>query len=325
MHSYGRAAEAFAIPGVKVPLHGFFRAVTGTQTRFYSPRELAVAQGFPWNTPLPGNHSHAWALLGNAIPPPMAATGLALAAFMASPPNIPPQEALPRIIRRLCDLSHGQWHLETNSTHTRERRDNPRAPEDRSRSPHRVRLELLDPAATPVPSPGDLDRALESLGRFNAEVEARGHGGAASHFPSPASTVDPGSPTLLQGEGVVSPTISFHPVSPTLSFRESPWAPVTPEVRPPIIPVRYTPTTSPWLNWRTPQELIEGQQDTGRIPPMPPSWGSMALGTASSPCPFIPNIRGGAHLPRNGEALGNPQQSPDPRQGGGANPFCLTG
>ena len=73
LRSYGWAAETFAASGKG--WHGFF-ADTPRGSRFLSPRELAVAQGFPWGFTLPGCHTQAWQLLGNSVPPPMAYLGL---------------------------------------------------------------------------------------------------------------------------------------------------------------------------------------------------------------------------------------------------------
>jgi hypothetical protein len=92
MHSYGSAVEAFDDPNTHEPLHGFFREAANGEFRFYDPREVAVAQGSPWVFTSPQTSSlneHAWALLGSAIPPPMAAMGIALAAYMVDSPTTP--------------------------------------------------------------------------------------------------------------------------------------------------------------------------------------------------------------------------------------------
>ena len=73
MKSYGGAA---IYAGTQGGAHGFFRLVPGTGYRFFSPAELAVAQGFPAGIALPSDNRAAWQLLGNAIPPPMALLGL---------------------------------------------------------------------------------------------------------------------------------------------------------------------------------------------------------------------------------------------------------
>ena len=73
MRSYGHAAM---YAGTQGGAHGFFRRVPGVGYRFFSPAELAVAQGFPAGTTLPTDYRAAWQLLGNAIPPPMALLGL---------------------------------------------------------------------------------------------------------------------------------------------------------------------------------------------------------------------------------------------------------
>ena len=73
MRSYGDAA---IYAGTQGRAHGFFRLVPGTGYRFFSPAELAVAQGFPAGITLPSDNRAAWQLLGNAIPPPMALLGL---------------------------------------------------------------------------------------------------------------------------------------------------------------------------------------------------------------------------------------------------------
>jgi site-specific DNA-cytosine methylase len=67
LRSYGTAAESFT-PSNR-GWHGFFVA-TGRGMRFLAPRELAVAQGFPWGFELPANPRRAWQALGNSIPPP---------------------------------------------------------------------------------------------------------------------------------------------------------------------------------------------------------------------------------------------------------------
>ena len=73
MRSYGDAA---IYAGTQGGAHGFFRLVPGAGYRFFSPAELAVAQGFPAGITLPSDNRAAWQLLGNAIPPPMALLGL---------------------------------------------------------------------------------------------------------------------------------------------------------------------------------------------------------------------------------------------------------
>ena len=72
LRSYGWAAETFAASGKG--WHGFF-ADAPRGPRFFGPRELAVAQGFPWGFTLPGCRTQAWQLLGNFVPPPMAYLG----------------------------------------------------------------------------------------------------------------------------------------------------------------------------------------------------------------------------------------------------------
>ena len=73
MKSYGDAAN---YAGSQGGAHGFFRHVPGIGYRFFSPAELAVAQGFPAGIVLPTDTRGAWQLLGNAIPPPIALLGL---------------------------------------------------------------------------------------------------------------------------------------------------------------------------------------------------------------------------------------------------------
>eukprot|EP00972_Heterocapsa_arctica_P094216 13894672-Heterocapsa_arctica.AAC.1 len=58
-------------------IHRFVRPTASGGYRFYLPRELLVAPGFPRDTILPDDIFEAWEVLGNAIPPPLAATGLA--------------------------------------------------------------------------------------------------------------------------------------------------------------------------------------------------------------------------------------------------------
>ena len=71
--SYGRAAEIF--PASEKGWHGLF-VETPHGPRFLHPRELAVAQSFPWGFTLLSCHSQAWQFIGNSIPPPMAYLGL---------------------------------------------------------------------------------------------------------------------------------------------------------------------------------------------------------------------------------------------------------
>ena len=73
LRSYGWAAETFAASGKG--WHGFF-ADTPHGPRFLCPRELAVAQKYPWGFALPSCRTQAWQLLGNSVPPPMAYLGL---------------------------------------------------------------------------------------------------------------------------------------------------------------------------------------------------------------------------------------------------------
>mgnify|MGYP002041865679 FL=1 len=79
MESYGMAQRFW---GGKGGVHGFFRQV-GDRFRFLSPEELLVVQGFPWGTPLPCSTEDAWGLIGNAVPPPMAAMGMVAVAAWA--------------------------------------------------------------------------------------------------------------------------------------------------------------------------------------------------------------------------------------------------
>ena len=75
LRSYGWAAETFAASDKG--WHDFF-ADTPHGPRFLHPKELAVAQGFPWGFTLPSCRTQAWQLLGNSVhcSPPMAYLGL---------------------------------------------------------------------------------------------------------------------------------------------------------------------------------------------------------------------------------------------------------
>ena len=65
-------------------------------------------QGFPWGMVLPADRYVAWGLLGNAIPPPMAALGLALPAVLLTGAE-DPIEWVAGVFIRLCTDSDGQW------------------------------------------------------------------------------------------------------------------------------------------------------------------------------------------------------------------------
>eukprot|EP00972_Heterocapsa_arctica_P048927 7208369-Heterocapsa_arctica.AAC.1 len=80
MHAYGTSKKFWHN---HKGIHGFVRTTSTGGYRFYLPKELLVAQGFPRGTSLPEDIFEAWELLGNAIPPPLAATGLGPVAFMA--------------------------------------------------------------------------------------------------------------------------------------------------------------------------------------------------------------------------------------------------
>eukprot|EP00972_Heterocapsa_arctica_P040935 6033548-Heterocapsa_arctica.AAC.1 len=81
MHAYGTAQQYWHL---HQGIHGFIRPTSYGGYRFYTPRELLVAQGFPRHTVLPEEQTEAWELIGNAIPPPLAAIGLAPFAFLAA-------------------------------------------------------------------------------------------------------------------------------------------------------------------------------------------------------------------------------------------------
>eukprot|EP00972_Heterocapsa_arctica_P039621 5838367-Heterocapsa_arctica.AAC.1 len=71
MHAYGTSEKFWHN---HKGTHGFVRPTSIGGYRFYLPRDLLVAQGFPRGTILPEDIFEAWELLGNAIPPPLAAT-----------------------------------------------------------------------------------------------------------------------------------------------------------------------------------------------------------------------------------------------------------
>ena len=73
LRSYRRAAEIF--PASDKGWHGFFVEIP-YGPGFLHPKELAVAQSFPWEFALPSCHTQAWQFIGNSIPPPMAYLGL---------------------------------------------------------------------------------------------------------------------------------------------------------------------------------------------------------------------------------------------------------
>ena len=106
LRSYGWAAEAFAASGKG--WHGFF-ADSPHGPRFLSPRELAVARGFPWGFTLPGCRTQAWQLLGNSVPPPMAYLGLVGPAAALRCPELEVQgdDWAAEGFRRCCQASDG--------------------------------------------------------------------------------------------------------------------------------------------------------------------------------------------------------------------------
>ena len=136
LRSYGRAAETFA-PSDK-GWHGFF-ASSPRGPRFLHPRELAVAQGFPWGFALPDNCTEAWQLIGNSIPPPMAYLGLlgpAAALGGLGPTHRKGTWAADGFLR-CCRASNGAWGTPPPlRPATDEQRD-----DRRSRSPPRLRVE----------------------------------------------------------------------------------------------------------------------------------------------------------------------------------------
>ena len=71
--SCGSAAETF--PASDKGCHGFFIQIPHGP-RLLHPKELAVAEGFPWGFALPSCHTQGWQLIGNSVPPPMAYLGL---------------------------------------------------------------------------------------------------------------------------------------------------------------------------------------------------------------------------------------------------------
>eukprot|EP00972_Heterocapsa_arctica_P053255 7841849-Heterocapsa_arctica.AAC.1 len=79
------------------------------------PGELLVAQGFPRGTVLPDDVLEAWEFIGNAIPPPLAAIGLAPIAFMPNWNQVDPRDVTPAwlaqwlgtIVQDLCSSSQG--------------------------------------------------------------------------------------------------------------------------------------------------------------------------------------------------------------------------
>eukprot|EP00972_Heterocapsa_arctica_P060942 8988534-Heterocapsa_arctica.AAC.1 len=81
MHAYGTAQTFWHF---HKGIHGFIRPTSFGGYRFYTPRELLVAQGFPRHTVLPEDQTEAWELICNAIPPPLAAIGLAPFAFLSA-------------------------------------------------------------------------------------------------------------------------------------------------------------------------------------------------------------------------------------------------
>jgi hypothetical protein len=126
MHAYGTSEKFWhSHKGI----HGFVRRTSLGGYRFYLPRELLVAQGFPRETTLPENIFEAWELLGNAIPPPLAAAGLGPMAFLAQWDSHPLQEVttatlgnwMGQILTNLCARSRGHksdhWNNETRQQH----------------------------------------------------------------------------------------------------------------------------------------------------------------------------------------------------------------
>ena len=85
----------------------------GTGYRFFSPAELAVAQGFPAGITLPSDNRAAWQLLGNAIPPPMALLGLLGPVALLTGSDAQGRQAAVDWARgafgRLLGLAQGNW------------------------------------------------------------------------------------------------------------------------------------------------------------------------------------------------------------------------
>ena len=108
LRPYGWTAETFAASNKG--WHGFF-ADTPRGPRFFSPRELAVAQGFPWGFTLPGCRTQAWQLLGNFVPPPMAYLGLIgpAVAICGVEQGMPSADWAAEGFRRCCQASDGAW------------------------------------------------------------------------------------------------------------------------------------------------------------------------------------------------------------------------
>ena len=108
LRSYGWAAVIFAASDKG--WHGIF-ADTPHGPRFFHPKELAVAQGFPWGFTLASCRTQAWQLLGNSVPPPMAYLGLVgpAAAFSGLERGVQGSNWAAEGFHRCCRASDGAW------------------------------------------------------------------------------------------------------------------------------------------------------------------------------------------------------------------------
>ena len=134
LKSYGWAAETFAASDKG--WHGFF-ADTPHGPKFLHPKELAVAQGFPWGFALPNCNTQAWQLLENSVPPSMAYLGLVgpAAALRGLAQEERESNWAAEGFRRCCQASGGAWDANHGALGQAPRAHSPR----RSRTPPGIR------------------------------------------------------------------------------------------------------------------------------------------------------------------------------------------
>ena len=137
LRSYGRAAETF--PASEKGWHGFF-VETPHGPRFLHPKELAVAQAFPWGFALPSCRTQAWQFIGNSIPSPMAYLGLLgpAAALQGWGESGGGGNWAADGFLRCCQASDGAWEAQPGGPGPAQRERSPRrsrSPPDRRREP----------------------------------------------------------------------------------------------------------------------------------------------------------------------------------------------
>ena len=108
LRSYGWAAKTFAASDKG--WHLFFVNIPHGP-KLLHPKELAVAQGFPWGFALPSCRTQAWQLLENFVPPPMVYFGLVGPAAAIRGPARDEQGSdwAAEGFRKCCQASDGAW------------------------------------------------------------------------------------------------------------------------------------------------------------------------------------------------------------------------